>query len=1018
SQIDVHFDGVTDSDSRSDVCRTPLSAVVDKQTSSLAVTPGSPPLTLTDLLTNAQVQNYVITITNNNPVLATNVEVTDDFSPGFSFNSNFLITWGVGSSRTAVVDPVLGDNPARWCCWDLAAGDTLRIEFVADISNDVGSGNYQNGITCTSTNIRCEEFDKLLTDQDDVSVLWLGPNHVFVRSFEALIGDHGDVVLRWETDAETRTLGFFLLRLERDRGEWEMVRDELLPALVGTPQGGTYRVVDGDAAVGEPLSYLLVELESDGNERIYGPFEVTADDEAEELPQAVGAMAGDGWSATPEPLRVAQKASSEPRATIMLTAGDGLRIAVREPGLYRVEALRIGAALGKSRRDTVQLIRSGHLRLTLEDREVPWMAAEGRGKATGILFYGEGTDSIFTRDRIYLLTEGRGTTMAKVAGAPHGGDEPGASFHDTLRFSEDHVPLVLGRLDPDEDLWFWDYVIAGQESKSFELQVPGVGGGSPRFRAPQLTVHLKGAVETGLGEHRVRALWNGVALGERTFSDFESRAFTFALDPGLILEGQNTVELVAMPDPDVVYSIFYVERIELWYERSYRSSQPWLFARNEGHDLLTLSGFAETDLQLFEVSDPWDPKHVQGARVEQDPWGDTQVSFTPAAVDARYLAVTSSGIREPASLRVDHFSDLASPTNWADYLIITTAELRATAERLADHRQSQGLRAMVVDVDDVMDEWNGGQFDPRALHEFLVHARTQWWRSPRYVALVGEGTFDYKDAWGLGTNVLPPLMVAAGWGLYASDNRLADLVGEDGVPEVAIGRIPVETAEQLDAYVDKVIAYELDQDESWTGQVLLAADDPDVTGQYTIDSDSLAALVPRTLVKNRIYLGWMGIAEASAALIQTLNAGVPLVTYIGHAGLTQLAHEGLLRSSDVPGLTNAHRTPVVAVLGCYLGNFSLPGYPTLGEDLVLHAEGGAAAVWSPAGISYNPHRLVLGEAFLEAVFEQGVDVVGDAVLYAQGAAAARLAGNRRDILDSQVLLGDPALRLKTKQAVP
>ncbi|MCP4657405.1 MAG: DUF11 domain-containing protein, partial [bacterium] len=47
SQIDVHFDGVTDSDSRSDVCRTPLSAVVDKQTSSLAVTPGSPPLTLT-----------------------------------------------------------------------------------------------------------------------------------------------------------------------------------------------------------------------------------------------------------------------------------------------------------------------------------------------------------------------------------------------------------------------------------------------------------------------------------------------------------------------------------------------------------------------------------------------------------------------------------------------------------------------------------------------------------------------------------------------------------------------------------------------------------------------------------------------------------------------------------------------------------------------------------------------------------------------------------------------------------
>jgi len=161
-----------------------------------------------------------------------------------------------------------------------------------------------------------------------------------------------------------------------------------------------------------------------------------------------------------------------------------------------------------------------------------------------------------------------------------------------------------------------------------------------------------------------------------------------------------------------------------------------------------------------------------------------------------------------------------------------------------------------------------------------------------------------------------------------------------------------------------------------------------------------------------VYLSQLDTEDAFSLLRDSLNQGVSLMTYIGHAGITQLSNEGLLRSSDVPELTNGERLPVVAVMACHLGNFWLPGYPSLAEDLVLHPEGGAAAVWAPAGLSYNPQRRILGEAFLQTVYQGGVAILGDAVLKALSLAAKQHASGRREVLETQILLGDPALRLK------
>lgn len=944
---------------------------------------------------------YVITVVNDSGATATNVSVTDTFEAGFSFDANVSIT---GGTRTTTTDPTAGDNPATWCCWSLPAGSTLTITFDAAIAANVGEGTYQNDVSTSSDNVGDLDFDFLATADEDVFVSFIGPNHVVLSRFEAALGGRG-VEITWETAAEVQAGGFQLLRLEPGAGFVQVHAEDLLPGLQ-VPQGGVYRLVDAEAPAAGPLVYVLNEIQNDGFRWSYGPFVVDPANGAVLTPPASRKSAADDFVARPRrkarPAAIGGGPVSEP--------GDGLRIGVAQPGLHRVGADEIEAALGLAAGEGSALIRSGKLLLTIEDREAPWIA-EGGGQATGLLFFGTGIDSRYTNERVYRLESARGTKMPNLSGAPRGAPAALATFRDTVREERDTRPVLLGPLADGAEFWFWDLFLAGHPTigrKSYVLETPGAvaAGGDA-----EITAYLQGVSATGAGSHRVELYVNGTPVGGGSFRDFEAPALTFPFAASLLAPGANTVELVAVAEPGVAMSIVALDRFEIEYERDYVATGPAFLFAGEDHEQIAVDGFADPGILLFDVTDPADPHEIVGARVEPGPAG-YRVRFSPPAPDGRYLAVTAAGVRPPSSIRTDHPSNLRDPSNFADYVVITHADLAPAAERLAAHRESQGLAAMVIDFVDLTDEFNGGQYDPEAIRTFLRYAAENWRRAPRYVALAGEGTFDYKDVLGFGTNLVPTVMAAASWGLFGSDNRLADLVGDDGVPEVAVGRIPAATPAELEAYVDKLIAYEIAGGGAWMDEVVLAADDPDATGRYDLESDFIATLLPGGSVVHKAYIGDLGAAGARAELLSRLRDGAGLVSWVGHAGLNLIAHEALLTTGDVASLANGERAPVVSALACHLGNFTIPNFPSLAEELVLHGGGGATAVWSAAGLSYNPNRVVLGRAFFRAISDRGVRVLGDAVLFALEEAAKDPRGRGRETLESQVLLGDPALILR------
>jgi hypothetical protein len=276
------------------------------------------------------------------------------------------------------------------------------------------------------------------------------------------------------------------------------------------------------------------------------------------------------------------------------------------------------------------------------------------------------------------------------------------------------------------------------------------------------------------------------------------------------------------------------------------------------------------------------------------------------------------------------------------------------------------------------------------------------------VTLVGRGTWDYRDLRGLGDNLVPTLLVGTPDGLMASDVDLADLSGDDGIPEVAIGRLPVLTAAELEGYVAKIQAHEGAGAGEWNKHVLMAADDPDVAGNFTADSDSVAALLPPGYTADRVHLDTTTVEAGRQAVLHGLNDGVVAFNYIGHGGVDRLAQEDLFTGADVASLANADRLPVFLAMTCSAGNFAIPGYPSLGEAMLLSKDGGAFAVWAPSGLSENPSAVRLDRSFFAAAFGDGEKVLGDVVVRSLRELDTPAAGYMRRIYN---LLGEPVSRL-------
>lgn len=153
----------------------------------------------------------------------------------------------------------------------------------------------------------------------------------------------------------------------------------------------------------------------------------------------------------------------------------------------------------------------------------------------------------------------------------------------------------------------------------------------------------------------------------------------------------------------------------------------------------------------------------------------------------------------------------------------------------------------------------------------------------------------------------------------------------DGCPDIAIGRLPVQSQDQLRVYVDKVVAYETGP--GAPGRVAFLADKryrtaDTLMARIATDGD----LAGRGLAVDRFGFGYSttdrppsGLAASRKGTTETATRDGGFVVYIGHGSTNTWDYEvegdaGLLSGSEVAAFTNGTQ-PVVMSIGCSTGEW-------------------------------------------------------------------------------------------------
>jgi hypothetical protein len=353
-------------------------------------------------------------------------------------------------------------------------------------------------------------------------------------------------------------------------------------------------------------------------------------------------------------------------------------------------------------------------------------------------------------------------------------------------------------------------------------------------------------------------------------------------------------------------------------------------------------------------------------------------------------------------------STLIDPSDTYPYVIITTSTLEPAFQILADHKTSRGLRTKIVRISEVVWNYEGIDLADR-IRKFLLDAYLFW--ETEYVLLGGDD--EVCPHRGLYAEILPyvtdkdiPAEIYFG-GLDGTwnddmDGRWGERGEDDLLPEVSVGRAPVNTVTEATNFVNKVVKYETAPvvGQIKIGQMAgeLVYDEPtwggdskdEIKGGSSAHGFTTAGFPPSFTVHTLYDRDLYPDEWTKYDLIALLNSGRHLVNHAGHCINWQCLK---IHSSDIPtsftndGVTNSYF--IIYAHGCYSAAFDnrTTDGSYVGDAVAEYftfIENGAVAYIGNTRYGCGFHGDTRSAAqyydrqFFDALFGEGVTAIGKA----------------------------------------
>ncbi len=644
-----------------------------------------------------------------------------------------------------------------------------------------------------------------------------------------------------------------------------------------------------------------------------------------------------------------------------------------------------------------------------------------------------------------------------------------ASFPDTFRFEEDLVyfnyapraatspsyaarelvlPWYLTRNFPRPDLG--DAYCGDAQCVSFvfpyDLTGADVDPSQPIRARTRMVSGIDGfrhlgtfLITSSQGEDTLATRWGftgHLAIGDWESAPFPASTFT---RPGSSFKfiGER------MPVQDTTQVVTYAGANFDWFEFAYHHLYQ---ARNDrlimnsgaasGPTEFAIGGFSAADIVVLDVTNYFAPTVLTGVQVTGS--GPYEVRFRDEVTGLRSYIALARGLGEltltDAAIALDRPSSLASPAIEPDYIIVVPDiadidgdgaldDFPAVATRLKEHRELHGHQAAIALLSDIEDEFAGGLHGPDAIRNYLRYAFAHWTQPPMYLLLAGDASDDYRDKVPTGLDVIPsqtifgPVFGDVDLELVSCDTwYVSGLAPEEEQFDVhldmAVGRLPAQSAAEFGLMVDKTIRYEqFDPGDRWRAKTLTIADDAwsstiSFSAQYryrasevifgaicdSIDAmieerSGIGDLIDTRAIRLSTYTdplpgppppddpGTHTPGEAQAAfdatgspiLYQLISEGNLIMNYQGHANRHLMAHERIFSSEfdrDQNSFNNLGRPGIWFIYACHpnhlnelnerIGNVVGGRERGLGELLVSLENRGLVAAIGSTGFEWLP----------------------------------------------------------------
>ncbi len=715
------------------------------------------------------------------------------------------------------------------------------------------------------------------------------------------------------------------------------------------------------------------------------------------------------------------------------------KIRIFEDGLYRLDARwfsESGIALAPGDLDRLQVF--------LDGEEIPLLIEDGGDgvldTGDGVLFWGafrrapdRDFESEYGTERVYFLRMGREPGTRYTHAEDTSTNEILTHFFSRKHVEIDSVYEALGHArNANRDHWFWQRTASPSRPGDMPTDVvmpvplPGLARGASGNAQIRLGMHSLTLNQNINPDHySVVQIQDGPLISEDRWDGQDAHIATGTV-PVSALSDTTYVVLRTPGDPSFpLEPIPYVDHVyfnwvEITYPRRFEAIDGML-QFNPGIVLspraISIANFEHERVRVLNL----DKNKIIGT--VQD---DEGIRFE-IAESGNFVAVDETAIKTPERAERDAPHDLRGFSG-AKYIIISGADFMDAAERLATHRQSQGLSTLTVDVADIYDEFSFGQVDAEAIRRFVQYGFHTWAQRPVYVLLFGEFSFDYRDlfgqTWVARHNLVPGMPFQSPNRGLAFTDEFFGRVDDDLFMDVVVGRFSIRRTSQANTVVQKVIAYDETPPAQWRNRIALMANwDAQDPAKFTAPSDTLASITHAIGLENfKLYHDADTPPEPNASsreVIRQINEGRLIVNFMGHGSASSMSKffAGTFQQGAfnyMSQIQNAERLPLFIGMSCLNGLYWDPRIISLAEEMTNKPDGGAIAYISASSLSFIRINNQLNTALFRHTFENGVLAFGQSLALGKMTELAVLPSSELGLVGMN-LIGDPAQQIAVPQ---